>query len=80
MSIQKPGTGTWQVCISNLNNTCGFPHETGAMIFFDSEKIKVEFSKETEDHPVILWKDDNTEEFAIYTRNLQIIIIVTWRN
>lgn len=54
MSIQKPGTGTWQVCISNLNSNCGFPHETGAMIFFDSEEIKVEFTKETEDHPVIL--------------------------
>lgn len=54
MSIQKPGTVTWEVCISDLNSNCGFPHEARARIFFDSEAIKVEFTKETEDHPVIL--------------------------
>lgn len=66
MSIQKPGTGTWEVFISDLNSNCGFPHETQTMIFFDSEEIKVEFTKEAENH---LWKDDNTEEFAIYIWN-----------
>lgn len=66
MSIQKAGTGTWEVCISDLNSNCGFPHETQAMIFFDSEEIRVEFTKEIEDH---LWKQDNAEELAIYTWN-----------
>lgn len=50
MSIQKPGTGTWEVFISDLNSNCGFPHETQTMIFFDSEEIKVEFTKEAENH------------------------------
>lgn len=53
MSIQKPGTGTWEVCISDFNSNCGFPHETQATIFFDSGEIKVEFTKET-DYPVML--------------------------
>jgi len=54
MSILKSGIGTWEICISDLNSNCGFPHKTGAKIFFDSELKKAEFTKGTEEHPDVL--------------------------